>query len=40
MTKQLVGIEICLEMNDERVESLWGRIKEQANVGDNTVSVC
>lgn len=28
-----------LEMNDEGVESLWVRIKGQANTGDNFVGV-
>mgnify|MGYP001857154109 CR=1 FL=1 len=30
--EQLEGIELCQEMNDEPLESLWVRIKGQANM--------
>jgi len=37
--EQLECIELCLEMNDERVESLWMRIKGLGNMGDTIVDV-
>ena len=39
MREQLECIELCLEMNDERVESLWMRIKGLGNMGDTIVDV-
>ena len=31
--------ELCLEANDEQVESLYVRIKGQTNMGDTVISV-
>ncbi|GAB0209126.1 hypothetical protein GRJ2_003378300 [Grus japonensis] len=38
--EQLECIELCLGMDEERVESLWVRMKGQANMGDTVVGVC
>ncbi|GAB0206526.1 hypothetical protein GRJ2_003118200 [Grus japonensis] len=35
--EQLECIELCLGMDEERVESLWVRMKGQANMGDTVV---
>ena len=37
--EQVEQIKVHLEMNDEQVESLWVRIKGQANMGDTIVGV-
>jgi len=37
--EQLEHIECCLGADEERVESLWVRIKGQAHVGDTVVAV-
>jgi len=37
--EQLECIELCLGADEERVESLWVRIKGQAHMGDITVGV-
>jgi len=35
--EQLECIQLCLGVDEEQVESLWVRIKQQAHTGDNTV---
>jgi len=37
--KQLECIEVCLRVEEERVESLWVRIKGQARMHDTVMSV-
>ena len=37
--EQLECIELCLGVDEEGVESLWIRIKEQPHMGDVTVGV-
>ncbi|GAB0202653.1 hypothetical protein GRJ2_002730900 [Grus japonensis] len=37
--EQLECIELCLGVDEERVKSLWVRIKGQANMGDTVVGV-
>ena len=37
--EQLECIELCLEADEERVESLWLRIKGLAQMGDTIVGV-
>ena len=39
MREQLECIELHLRENDDQVESLWVRIKGQANMGDTVVGV-
>lgn len=33
-------MDLCQGINNEKVESLWERIKGHTNVDDSTVSVC
>ena len=40
MREQLEGIELCLGLDVERVESLCVRIKGQATMADTVVRVC
>lgn len=37
--EHLECMELCLGVDDERVESLWVRMKGQANIGDTAVDV-
>ncbi|GAB0187639.1 mitochondrial enolase superfamily member 1 [Grus japonensis] len=37
--EQLESIDLCLGVDEEQVESLWVRIKGQANMGDTVVGV-
>jgi len=37
--EQLERIELCLGADEQRVETLWVRIKVQAHMGDTVVGV-
>ena len=39
MREQLECIEVCLGLDEERLESLWDRIKVQPHMGDIIVGV-